>query len=47
MPTRKKLPVGAIPRQCTCGKRFGPMTDKQWDWSRRIHLVTSMKHNPQ
>jgi hypothetical protein len=43
----RETPLGAIPRTCSrCGKRFLAMSDRQWENVRRIHELTSKRHNP-
>jgi hypothetical protein len=47
MPRRTNLPFGAVPRICVkCDQHFRPMTEREWERTRRIHEQSSKKHNP-
>jgi hypothetical protein len=46
MKGKKKLPIGAVPRACVCGKQFKAMTPAMWKQVLSVHLLTSKKHNP-
>jgi hypothetical protein len=44
----RKKPVSInIMRLCPhCGKLFGPMTEAQWQYVFRMHLIASLRQNP-
>ena len=47
MHEKKPRPIRVVMRLCPhCGKVFGPMSDTQWQYVFRAHLIWSLRDNP-